>query len=284
MLAPAIAKARRGLTSFLLLYAALYAGFGVVSPFLPTFLKLQGLQPAQIGIVLAVGTAARLVSGPLAGRIADALGALPAVFACFAVSAALTALGFLFSGAFSSILIVNALYAAMLAPLATIADALALAAARRPEDRAGFEYGWVRGCGSAAFIFGSVMAGAAIGALGLAVIIWGGSAFLVAAAASVLAVPSPPPATEGSTPADRPSAWSLLRRPQFRLLLVIAALVLGSHAMHDSFAVIRWEAAGITPATASLLWSESVAAEVVVFVLLGPRLLDRIGATRAMTL
>jgi MFS transporter, PPP family, 3-phenylpropionic acid transporter len=50
----------------------------------------------------------------------------------------------------------------------------------------------------------------------------------------------------------------------------VAALILGSHAMHDSFAVIRWSAAGISPATTSVLWSESVAAEVLVFFVIGP--------------
>ena len=40
--------------------------------------------------------------------------------------------------------------------------------------------------------------------------------------------------------------------------------------MHDAFAVIRWSAAGIDAATASLLWSESVAAEVLVFFVIGP--------------
>ena len=54
---------------------------------------------------------------------------------------------------------------------------------------------------------------------------------------------------------------------------LVAALVLGSHAMYDSFAVIRWTQAGISNATVSVLWSESVAAEVVVFLVLGPRLL-----------
>jgi hypothetical protein len=80
-----------------------------------------------------------------------------------------------------------------------------------------------------------------------------------------------------------PSIRALLRLQEFRLLLIIAALVLGSHAMHDSFAMIRWKAAGILPPVASLLWSESVGAEVLVFVVIGPRLLDRIGPTRAMT-
>jgi PPP family 3-phenylpropionic acid transporter len=47
--------------------------------------------------------------------------------------------------------------------------------------------------------------------------------------------------------------------------------------------VIRWEAAGISPRTASVLWSESVAAEIAVFVVAGPRVLDRFGPVFAMT-
>jgi PPP family 3-phenylpropionic acid transporter len=68
----------------------------------------------------------------------------------------------------------------------------------------------------------------------------------------------------------------LLRIAQFRNLVIVAALILGSHAMHDAFAVIRWSAAGISPATASLLWSESVAAEVLVFFVIGPALVKRL--------
>jgi MFS transporter, PPP family, 3-phenylpropionic acid transporter len=64
----------------------------------------------------------------------------------------------------------------------------------------------------------------------------------------------------------------LLQRPRFRTLVLVAALILGSHAMHDAFAVIRWRAAGVSPATVSMLWSESVAAEVVVFFIIGPTL------------
>jgi MFS transporter, PPP family, 3-phenylpropionic acid transporter len=76
----------------------------------------------------------------------------------------------------------------------------------------------------------------------------------------------------------------LLRMPLFRCVMLVSALVLGSHAMHDAFAVIRWSAAGITPAMASVLWSESVAAEVVVFFLVGPALVKRLGAAGAVAL
>jgi MFS transporter, PPP family, 3-phenylpropionic acid transporter len=280
------AHGRGDLLSFILLYTTLYAGFGVVSPFLPTLLQSRGLQPDQIGLVLALSTGVRLVSGPLACRIADLYGALRAVFACCAVAAALTAFGYLPAHGFRSVLAVSVIYAAMLAPLTTIADALSLAAAR-PLGKAKrrFEYGWVRGAGSAAFILGSVLAGQAIVAVDLNVIIWGGSAFLVAAAATATMVvtasrPSIAPASVGGSVSIR----GLLRLREFRLVLTIAALVLGSHAMHDSFAMIRWKSAEISPPTASLLWSESVGAEVLIFVVIGPRLLDWIGPTRAMTL
>jgi MFS transporter, PPP family, 3-phenylpropionic acid transporter len=59
---------------------------------------------------------------------------------------------------------------------------------------------------------------------------------------------------------------------------------LGSHAMHDAFAVIRWNSAGISPTAVSLLWSEAVAAEVLVFFLLGPWVISRIGARGAVAL
>ena len=50
------------LPRFLLLYAALYAAFGVASPFLPAFVSARGLPAAQLGLVLSAGTAIRLLT------------------------------------------------------------------------------------------------------------------------------------------------------------------------------------------------------------------------------
>ena len=75
----------------------------------------------------------------------------------------------------------------------------------------------------------------------------------------------------------------MLRLPLYRNM-VFAALILGSHAMHDSFAMIRWSRAGISPGASGILWSLSVAAEVVVFVVVGRPLLDRIGPAGAAML
>ena len=71
--------------------------------------------------------------------------------------------------------------------------------------------------------------------------------------------------------------WALLLRlAVYRRVLIIAALVEGSHALHDAFSVIRWRSAGIDLPIVGLLWSESVLSEVVVFLLIGPRLVRHI--------
>ena len=44
---------RRALTPFLILFATLYAGFGVQSPYLPALLGDRGLRPEAIGMLLA---------------------------------------------------------------------------------------------------------------------------------------------------------------------------------------------------------------------------------------
>ncbi|HKG00211.1 MAG TPA: MFS transporter, partial [Xanthobacteraceae bacterium] len=138
------------LARFILLFAVMYAGFGVASPFLPQFLQTRGLHAEEIGILLAASTGVRLLAGPAAGHIADRLAALRPVLSLCAAGAAMAALSYLPASGLWSLLLVSLLHAAALAPTTTLADALALASSVRP--RQGFEYGWVRGSGSAAFI------------------------------------------------------------------------------------------------------------------------------------
>jgi MFS transporter, PPP family, 3-phenylpropionic acid transporter len=95
-----------------------------------------------------------------------------------------------------------------------------------------------------------------------------------------------PPVTTPTSKTDRTisqeSVFALLRLPVFRRVVLVAALILGSHAMHDTFAVIRWTSAGISAQTASMLWSLSVGAEVAVFFLIGPKLLRILTPTGAI--
>lgn len=277
---------RAPLIRFVLLYAAMYAAFGVASPFLPRFLSEQGLSSEQLAFVLSAGTAVRLLTSPLAGRIGDLIRGLRFVLVvCIAIAAAVT-LGYLAARGFWPLLGMSLSHAAALAPITVLADALALGSStERVHHRQGFEYGWVRGTGSAVFITGTLLSGQAVGAFGLASIVLMQASLLATAAFAAAFVPELP--HHRTTDAVRTPAGGvliLLRLPPFRNLVLVAALILGSHAMHDAFAVIRWNAAGIGPATASLLWSEAVAAEVVVFFLIGPPLIAFITPAGALAL
>ena len=273
------------LRRFILLYAAMYAAFGVASPFLPSFLSARGLTPEQLGLVLGAGTAVRLLTAPLAGRIGDLIQALRVVLViCTALAASVT-LGYLAAHELWILLCVSLLHAASLAPITILADALALGSATPPAHsaRRGFEYGWVRGTGSGAFIIGTLLSGQAVSAFGPDTIIWLQASLLGMAAFAGILVPEL--IHDRTTDIVRSPAGGvrvLLRIAQFRSLVIVAALILGSHAMHDAFAVIRWSAAGISPTTVSLLWSESVAAEVLVFFVIGPALVIRLTPAGAL--
>lgn len=275
------------LIRFILLYAAMYAAFGVASPFLPAFVSARGLSPEELGLVLGAGTAVRLLTAPLAGRIGDLIQALRLVLVvCIALAASVT-LGYLAAHGFWILLGMNLLHAASLAPITVLADALALGSASPPprSGRRGFEYGWVRGTGSAAFIVGTLLSGQAVSAFGLDPIVSLQALLLGAAALAAILVPElTHDRTADAVRAPAGGVLILLRLPRFRNLVVVAALILGSHAMHDAFAVIRWSAAGISPTTASLLWSESVAAEVLVFFVIGPALVTRVTPAGALAI
>jgi len=263
---------------FALLYALMYAAFGVSSPFMPAFFEGRGLAPEQLGILFAAGTAIRLVSGPLGGRLADLTQARRAVLAGCQLLAALVAIGLLSAPSFTPLFLTGLLHAAALAPTTALADALALGAAQPRNAHPRFEYGWIRGIGSAAFVIGTLLSGQVVDSWGLTSIIVFQAALLAAAGGAATLVPTPgrqEPVTAEEF-ATQPGVVALLSMPLFRRVMLVSALVLGSHAMHDTFAVIRWSGAGITPAVASALWSESVAAEVVVFFLIGPPLLTRL--------
>jgi MFS transporter, PPP family, 3-phenylpropionic acid transporter len=146
---------RRALPAFILLYATIYAAFGVASPFWPLFFERRGLPAEQLGILLGLATMMRLIAGPLVGRLADILGALRATLAACAVVAACMGAALLAAAGFWPLIAIEMGHAAALAPVTTLSDALALNAAK-PRVPRGFEYGWVRGSASAAFIVGTL--------------------------------------------------------------------------------------------------------------------------------
>jgi PPP family 3-phenylpropionic acid transporter len=109
---------------------------------------------------------------------------------------------------------VSLLHAAALAPTTNLADALALVASRRGRPL-GFEYGWVRGAGSAAFIVASIIAGSAIASYGLSMIIWLQALLMLTVPFAVKRV-IPVAARAETAAVTRAGIAALLRLPVFR--------------------------------------------------------------------
>lgn len=270
---------------YVLLFGLLYAAFGAASPFLPALIQSRGVPAEQIGLIFGLGTAFRLLSAPIAGRLADRAQSLRLTLAVSIVASALVVLGYLAAAGFWMILAVSLMHALTLAPTTNLADAITVTAA----GRRGFEYGWVRGAGSAAFISASIAGGAAVSWFGLDIVAVIQALLMLAAAGSIILVEPVSYSNAASTShaakeEARGSALALLRMPVFRRILAVSALILGSHALHDTFSMIRWINAGISPQVASMLWSLAVAAEVVVFFLVGPWLINSIGPRRAIAI
>jgi len=274
---------------FLTTYALLYGAFGMQGPFVPALLSEQGLQTQDIGLVLAVAMLVRVVASPIAAHAADRLRQHTLILCGCALFAALTTVSYLLARSLAGLLCVALLHAAMLGPIAPISDALAATAAQASRLGAGrrFDYGWLRAIGSAAFALGALVSGWRAGPTELATAMWTSGALLVLASPIALSLPKLPLAGH-STATLRTTMLRdgllLLRIPVYRRMLVAAALLEGSHALHDSFSVIRWRSAGIDFFSVSVLWSEAVFAEVVVFLLIGPWLVRRIGPSRSMAL
>lgn len=290
------------MATYLLLYVALYAGWGALSPFLPAVLAARGASAEQIGLLLATGIAVRLVATPAAGVLADRLQAPRQVLAVLLAVAAVLGIGFGLAGGFAALLLISVAHATATGPLGPIPDAMAVHATRWGRVRSAghfqphprrirIDYAIVRGAGAAGFIAGTAIAGAAIARAGSpGVVLWlNGGLFGLAAGVGFLLPLAPSARAMPKWQRDldlvpRGGLRTILEIPVFRRLLLVSGLIQGSHAFYTAFGTLRWEAAGIPPSAIGLLWSTSVAAEVAVFFVFGRALLTRLGPARVCAL
>src|SRR2546421_12786718 len=172
-----------GPIGYIVLYAAMYAAFGVASPFWPKFFETRGLSSQQIGLLLAAAMLVRLAAGPLIGRLADISGSLRLALASCAALAAASAAAFLWASSFRLLLLIALVQAAALAPTTSISDALSVNAAKPQLSGKPFEYGWIRGSASAAFALATLIVAPLINPPDLTPMIWMNVVLLLTAAA-----------------------------------------------------------------------------------------------------
>lgn len=245
-----------------LVYSAMFIGTGASAPYMPVWFADRGLTGAQIGLILSAPMLARAVTAPAIAMWADSfrLRRTPLVLlgAASAVAYALLAAPFGFLWWFG----VWFCASSFISTMGPLVDVIVLGRARRD----GFNYGWPRGIGSAAFIVANV----AVGFLLVKtspdlVLIWTILAAAVAAVGARVWLP-PDPVLEGgekSRLSERMAGLGgLLRDPAFMLAVVSVGLIQSAHAFYYGFSALTWRAQGIPESLTGVLWGVGVAVEI----------------------
>ncbi len=258
-----------------LFFAAQFFLYGVHLPFFPVWLDWRGLTAAEIGLVAASPMFLRLFIGPttafLADRSQDHRRAVMMASGCTLIAALLLTQSY----GFAAILMLATVYLVGAQTGGPIGEAIALAGVR---DR-GVEYGRMRLWGSASFIAATSVGGVLLGQLGPAAVGW----LVVASAAFLMIAAWLLPSTRGVPPARGPITLAEVRTvtasPTFLLFIAAAGAVQASHALFYAFGVLHWQSLGIPTAVISILWSVSIAAEILLFAMAGRfvRLLGPLG-------
>lgn len=248
-----------------LFYGASFAVLGIMLPFWPVWLASRGLDPSEIGLVLALLTAIRIVATPAVAHYADRIGERRRVIVWLSAISAVAFAMFFLARDFWPILIITALFSSTRAGVMPLGESLTMLCAHER----GLDYGRLRLWGSLSFMAAAAATGWLLTGRPEDLVFWLVLGALVFSLGSCLALPEARP---GKASRGRAPLIGVLRTKSFVLFLAAAALVQGGHAVYYAFGTLSWRAAGHSDTVIGLLWAEGVIAEVALFAV-GARLL-----------
>ena len=246
-----------------LFYCAIFVGTGASSPYMPVWFAHHGLSGAQIGLILSLPLMARTLTAPLMAIWADSFRLRRTAMIFMALIVAATYVLMALPLGFAGWMVVWFAASATFTTIPPLADVLVLNRARRD----GFNFGWPRGIGSAAFIVANISVGALLtwGTPEL-VLVWMIAAAAGAALGARLLLPPDPVHEEGETPPLRDrfaGLGGLVRDPGFMTATLAAGLIQSAHAFYYGFSTLAWKQQGIPESLTGVLWAVGVAAEIV---------------------
>lgn len=245
-----------------LFYGAIFIGTGVSSPYLPVWFAHHGLSGSRIGLILSLPMLARAFTAPLLAVWADSFRLRRTALIWLAVAVTAAYVLMVLPGGFAWWTVVWFAASSMYSTLPPLADVLVLRRARID----GFNFGWPRGIGSAAFIVGNIGMGAILtrGSPDI-VLVWMVAAIAATAVAARVLLPPDPVHEEGHAAglSDRMAGLGgLLRDAGFMTAVVSAGLIQSAHAFYYGFSTLAWKQQGIATGLTGVLWATGVTAEI----------------------
>ena len=246
------------LSGFYLFY---FACLGALVPYWSLYLKSLGFSSLQIGQLMAILMATKIISPNIWGWIADHTGKRMAVVRWGSLLAVVSFTGVFLSRDYWSLALVMLLYSFFWNAVLPQFEATTLSHLGRESHR----YSMIRLWGSIGFI----LTVAGLGPL----LDWFGPALLppvllvlfVAIWGSAIVVPE----GQGTTvTAQHESLWKILRRPEVLALLAVCFLMQASHGPYYTFYTIYMDGFGYTRSVIGQFWALGVIAEVVIFLVM----------------
>lgn len=249
---------------FSLFFAAFYSAFGVATPFLSVWFDYRGLTPSEIGLVFAVGMAAKVLCTLMAGQVADQITRKRDLISLTLLVVIMVMILLANAYSFWMILLLSALATALQSAVVTVTDAVALAAARTQ----GLSYSRVRLWGSASFLVLALVMGQVLEQTGPApiIVITAGLVALGLIASRGLIDPPMAAPHASSSLHDMVTGFAvLLRIRSLRRLYLTAALLQNSHLFYYAFSSLHWQEMGLSKDQIGVLWAEGVVFEIILF-------------------
>jgi PPP family 3-phenylpropionic acid transporter len=251
----------RQLAGFYFFYFAYIGAFG---PFFAVYLAAVGLTPVEIGAVMALPQATRIVAPHLWGWLADAGGRQARLVRATALAGTVCWAGLFASTAFLWICLVVLAVGFFLSAALPLVEATTLTHLGEQTGR----YGAIRLWGSVGFIVAVVGVGYALDHFPAGALLWIVAGSLAGTLAFAWLIPDAPRAPH---PADGQPIARVLGRPEVAALIAACALMAVAHSPYYTFYSIHLVDHGYGKGLTGWLWALGVVCEIAVFLRL-PRL------------
>jgi PPP family 3-phenylpropionic acid transporter len=259
--------------------AAYFLAAGAFMSYWPVWLRNRGITDAEIGTLFMARQLVSVVAMLGMGFVAHRLGRLRGILFGLSLAGAVMMGAYQLSHTFLALLATGLIWGIVWSPILALYDGVLVNEARRR----GIVYGRLRLWGSVAFIVGTLLTGVAVDQYGPPSVLYVGTVGVALLVPFALLLPKAEPRAPGAASHAPFGLFELFRNKPFVLFMIAAGFCQSSHAVLYSFGTLTWRGAGIDDVTISLLWGESVAAEILMMMVSG-WMLQRLGVTGLIAL
>ncbi len=253
-------------------YFFFFAILGVMVPYLGVFFENRGFNPQEIGFLLAILMATRIIAPNVWAMVADKTGMRSQLVKWGAAAAAVSYLSFFYDGSFTYLAISLSIYTFFWNAILAQLEVITLETLGENTSR----YGSIRSFGSLGYLVFVVSVGFAISLWGTEILPYIGMLLFIGLLISALPLPS-----------DRVVVKHQAEKPKLKIdraifwFLISAILLQMSAGPFYGFFVLYLKQSGYSEAIAGIYVAFGVLAEILMF-MIAPRLLGRFGVNRLL--